>query len=363
MRPVRTLLVGHLVFFAVMGTLPVRADFQSSARGGAAVPFLLKASGARGSAMGEATVALSDRASALFTNPAGLALLPSGSFEFDHVAGFESINYDMAALAFPAGKKSGWGAGALYSSVGDLQETNESAVNTGTFSPNDLAFVLGYGRRVARWSAGLSAKLIRSQVIETAQTAAVDMGVMSPDFWRNRARIGLAVQNVGGGLTYESEKEDLPFLIKAGARANANDRTTLTFDLAFPRAGAAFVSAGSEWEFVRSEGLTAVARAGYNSRAGRDLKELAGFSGGMGLQLRALAFDYAFVPYGELGDQHHISISYFFGSKRPSKQPEPVKTENNLPVSVSPVPPVKPSVGPTAPVKPAPRKKTPRPFP
>ena len=47
-------------------------------------------------------------------------------------------------------------------------------------------------------------------------------------------------------------------------------------------------------------------RAGYNTRA--DTNELTGLHCGLGFMIRAITIDYAFVPYGDIGMSHIISI-------------------------------------------------------
>jgi hypothetical protein len=51
-------------------------------------------------------------------------------------------------------------------------------------------------------------------------------------------------------------------------------------------------------------------RTGY--QFGRNTGAGSGFSVGMGLTFSNLGLDYAFVPYGDLGDTHRISLGYKF---------------------------------------------------
>ena len=53
-------------------------------------------------------------------------------------------------------------------------------------------------------------------------------------------------------------------------------------------------------------------RGGINLKNYSDLGALGAFAGGFGLRLGALEFDYAFVPYGELGSTHRTEISWRF---------------------------------------------------
>ena len=49
-------------------------------------------------------------------------------------------------------------------------------------------------------------------------------------------------------------------------------------------------------------------RAGYNSRAAKNLGGFTGFSSGVGFSIGRIGLDYAWVPFGELGDTHRIGL-------------------------------------------------------
>jgi hypothetical protein len=56
-------------------------------------------------------------------------------------------------------------------------------------------------------------------------------------------------------------------------------------------------------------------RGGYTTRR-NDANGLSGASVGFGVALRTLSFDYAWVPFGDLGDSHAITLIW-----RPSREP------------------------------------------
>ena len=69
---------------------------------------------------------------------------------------------------------------------------------------------------------------------------------------------------------------------------------------------------GGGLEFVGIEMMRL--RLGYNTigsdyKTGGDNENLAGLSFGLGLLLNKLAFDYAYVPYADLGNSHRIYIA------------------------------------------------------
>ena len=61
-----------------------------------------------------------------------------------------------------------------------------SGIGSGGFDPNDLAATFGYAREIGHLSVGLSAKFIQSKIVDSAQTAAVDIGALSPTLFREK---------------------------------------------------------------------------------------------------------------------------------------------------------------------------------
>ena len=53
-------------------------------------------------------------------------------------------------------------------------------------------------------------------------------------------------------------------------------------------------------------------RGGYNTRTAGDVTGFTGFSFGVGLNYDKVGFDYALVPFGDLGLTHRMSLSLHF---------------------------------------------------
>lgn len=75
-----------------------------------------------------------------------------------------------------------------------------------------------------------------------------------------------------------------------------------------PRSARPFLYVGTEFRLV--EWLCI--RAGVNTRASKKLGGLAGLTGGLGFNLGRLSLDYAFSPFGILGNINRVSIGYFW---------------------------------------------------
>jgi outer membrane protein OmpA-like peptidoglycan-associated protein len=70
-------------------------------------------------------------------------------------------------------------------------------------------------------------------------------------------------------------------------------------------------------------------RAGYQSnKLTKNLGDMVGTAFGTGIRFQALQFDYAFVPFGLLGDAQRFSVSYRFGGKPSALDEAPSKVMN-----------------------------------
>jgi len=104
--------------------------------------------GVRAVAMGSAFVAVSDDASAVFWNPAGLSLLRQQEFSFQHSdwfgAGRESLFYGL-----PIPKIGGMGFSGSYMGYGSFDGRDSLGVLNGSYGANQIDLGAGWGGRVA----------------------------------------------------------------------------------------------------------------------------------------------------------------------------------------------------------------------
>ncbi len=288
-------------------------SFTSSAKGTTAGTFLELGVGGRATAMGGAYTAVADDATALYWNPAGLASVEKHAATFMHAAYLQSSFYDYGAYAQSLGDGDGaFGASFQYLSAGSLTETDANFNSVGTFTPNDLALTAGYGRAVGGGAVGASVKYIRSSILQTAQTAAVDLGALSPWVCAGKLRLGAALLNAGGTLKYEQSSENLPLTLKAGGAYRASRDWLWSADVAAPRDNAPYFALGTEYLFPLTGSWSFAGRMGYSSQTMLDVTGVTGFSVGIGLGSGGLAFDYAFAPYGGVGITNRFSLSAKF---------------------------------------------------
>jgi len=303
--------------------LPAAAgSFGSSAKGTTTAGFLKLGVGARAVAMGEAYSAAADEATALYWNPAALTRVRHRSATFMHAAYIDSSFFDYGAFAQNLGARGAWGAGLQYFSAGSITQTDQSGAQTGAFTPHDLALSAGYAYRMGPdspldalegWSAGLSAKFIRSTILDSAQTAAADIGVLSPSLLSERLRLAFTAANIGGSMKFEQEPESLPLAFRLGSTYRIRDGFRAAFDLGLPRDNAPYIAMGTEYLLPAMNGWELAGRAGFNSRTIGDISGFTGFSFGFGLGYGSYVFDYVFVPFGSLGLAHRMSFSVRWG--------------------------------------------------
>ncbi|KAF0127199.1 MAG: hypothetical protein FD189_448 [Elusimicrobia bacterium] len=309
--------------------------------GSTSAAFLKIGAGARAVSMGGAFTAVAGDPYAVFWNPAGLAVLKDRHASFTHNEYFQELGQEMLVytmegeklrfLRSPALKKGTWALGLNYFHTPKDLERRSGRYESdplypvspveGTFRAYDLAFSLGYGYAYnADTGVGGAVKFI-SQTIddESGSTAALDLGVTRSFNWLGGRLFtaGAAVQNMGPGVKFVSRRYDLPLTLRAGLSHRIPETgALLSFDVSKPVDNYPFFALGLEQQLAARLAL----RAGYRYRLhGNELGAWSGFSAGMGLALERLSFDYAFTPFGNMGNSHRFSISFRFGGKERPK--------------------------------------------
>ncbi len=286
------------------------AGFSSSGKGTSSGEFLKIGQGARALALGEAYTALADDALALNWNPAGLARVPHISVVLAHTAYLESVNYEYAAAALKLSILGAVGASVQHQSVGDVTQRDNTGLQTGSFSPKDGAYTLGYAHNLGVLCVGLSAKYIDSKLADSATGMAVDAGIQTGPLLGDRFRLGATAANIGGKLKYDKASNDLPVTYRVGASASLTEGWVISSDVILPRDNKPIVAVGTEFGLALAGHWRLTPRFGYNTRSAGDVEGFTGFSAGLGFGLRKLSVDYALVPLGDLGLTHRFSLSF-----------------------------------------------------
>ena len=320
MRPIHRAL---LLLTALLLAGPASAG--SSAAGTSGAQFLKLGAGARAGAMADAFTAIADDAFAAYYNPAGLARLQRAQFGGAHSALFQGVSYQSLSFVVPFGRGEGrerietdsnkhaLGLSIYYLGVGDIERrSGDSTLPVGTFNSADSAYALSYAYAPNdRLSLGVTGKLI-SQSVDTyrGNAMAADLGVLyrvNPHT-EKPVTLGASIRHIGNRIGYVASQTDpLPTTVVLGAAAALSKGFTMALDTGKTRDSDPFVALGLEGRRALSEGVAGAFRGGYTS-ARRDNGGLAGVTAGGGLSFQKASFDFAWIPFGTLGDAFRFSL-------------------------------------------------------
>lgn len=272
--------------------------------------FLRLGNGARASGMGEAFTAVSDEATSIYWNPAGLAAVEGVELNLSHCEWMMDIKLEQVSVANEMfGGTVGLGFTGVY--YGDLERRDNfpSISPDGTFAPYDLALSAGYARDILpNLAAGAAVKLIYEKIdFESATGYALDLGVT------HKSRIeGLtlaaAMLNLGPEAKFVEEKFYPPFQLRLGGsylkeHEKLRGSILLAADAVFPNDSDSKMHMGFEYTYKRVLAVRVGYKGGYNVQ---------GATMGCGIYYKNLRFDYAFASIqDELGNVHRVSINLF----------------------------------------------------
>jgi len=226
-----------------------------------------------------------------------------------HNQAYQGIVQDYLAFA----SRQGWGANFNYLDFGGVPKTtisNPDGVGLERAGLNDLALSAGYGRVVFEaLSAGAAFKFIQESIADvSAQGYAVDFGLLYDVERFKGLSLGGAVQNAGPAMRFQKSSENLPLTIRGGAAYQAplrGQKCAFALDIIKERGESAAVAFGAEVLAARRFPI----RIGYSSRNDSGI----GLAFGAGYRHESFDIDYAFAPYGALGDAHRISATLRWG--------------------------------------------------
>jgi hypothetical protein len=361
---VATLLGG----LAAVSSAQAPQNQDNTAYGTTSAEFLLFGAGARGTALGGAFAAIATDPSALYYNPAGIALMPRpGAMvgTYDYVA---ETRYSWGGLAFPF---SG-GSRAIGLSLGTFGfkdqpvYTAEQPDGTGSvYSVSQTAVGLSFAQNFSdRFAAGFTAKGVFDNLGEVSgQAFAIDFGTnFHAQLGGHPIRFAFVVANLGTNLSYsgsaietdtprdeipgqdpvpsnpqpsEFRTKDfpLPTIFRVGLAydvlAGDNNRLTVISDFNQPNNNGAGFSAGGEWmtQGLGGSNFGFAVRGSYsyapannldpvdvNTTALRDEERLQGLAFGGGINYGTgggfnIGLDYAWKYLGVLGGTNFFSVT------------------------------------------------------
>lgn len=293
-------------------------------------PFLDISTSARTAALADSVCGLSGDPGDDFANPALLAAVKSPQLSLTYGKWFIDSSYQSLSAASDFGFGC-IGAQVLYLNLGEFEQRNDlGQLQDGKLRSFNIDASAAYAMKpVPRLSAGVALKVIGQFAAYTSKASvAMDLGAQ---YQFEKVSVGFAINNIGVDPKY-----GFPLTIRSGAYSvvdiSTEHKIAMGFDAKYVLSDELTLSAGAEYSYAG----TVFARLGYKIRSGSyQYDVITGFTTGIGVKAGGFEFDYALVPFGDLGITHRATVSYVFGKiedrhteKKAAQKPAvPVKTE------------------------------------
>ena len=285
--------------------------------GTSSASFLKIDMSARPVGMGNAFCGIADDINAIQWNPGGLTQIEQQEVILTHNEWIQGIRLEFLGYAFPVDENWTLGATVNYLYVTGLVGRDINGDETGRiFGGNDGVLTLSGSRKIDKdISVGANFKIIRESVEDKSDMAyAGDIGVLYkiPKFKISGIKIsgikvGAAIQNFGTQIRLYEESFPLPLNLKIGLGYEPIEGAIFGLDVNQPIDNRVNAMVGGEyWLFD-----LAALRVGYKYK--QDENTGIGITAGLGFKLGGWHLDYAYVPFGDLGTTHRISLNIKFG--------------------------------------------------
>jgi hypothetical protein len=290
------------------------APCMAKGAGTESAAFLGLSGGARVVGMGEAYCAVSDDVDGVRYNPAGITQVERMELQVTHNEWLAGIQNEFAGLVVPVNRKTAVAGTVQYTHTGGIVKRDISGAATGgTFEYQGMMAAACVAHAVGPVSAGVSVKGVQESLDSSSDLAfAGDLGMM---YTAEQFSAGVMVGNIGQGVRLGDERFSLPAVITAGFAYAPVHRLLLSMDVD-QRLKSELTEVRVGGEYYLEEYL--VLRAGY--RSGRDTTAGPGLSAGLGFIYQGYKLDYAFLPLGDLGSAHRVSLGVAFGKQYHHKQ-------------------------------------------
>ncbi|OIO07246.1 MAG: hypothetical protein AUJ52_10630 [Elusimicrobia bacterium CG1_02_63_36] len=305
-----------LIALALIAAAPAGAISNRAGTSGAA--FLKLGAGSRAGAMAESYSAVAGDVSAIYYNPAALTRLTKSELLAAHTEHFQGIGYEVGMFAYPFGRgekssKNVLGFAVYNLGVSDIQRrTGDTDAPIGSFSAGDYAYTLSGAHRVSeRVSVGGNGKYIH-QTIDSfhADAFALDAAVLYTPYPKaaRPMHFSAVLKNFGTKVKFAGITDPLPAGFTLGWGMNITPKSWMVnADLTKYNDTDPFLAIGTQYRRELSEAIAGAFRAGFTTHR----RENPGFNEltlGAGLEFHRAAFDFAWVPFGDLGNTFRFSV-------------------------------------------------------
>ena len=269
----------------------------------------------RGTAMGDAYIAIVEGAEGTYYNAASLAWIRGTDIVFNHNFWFAGINHDFAAAvrSFDDIGTFGVAVTALYTDEMKVRTPLQPDGTGETFYSGNYKFALSYSRFFTdRVTVGLSVGYINLSLFPgfSANAVAVDISTMYVSDFRG-FKFAMQISNFGSNVQFVNESYPLPtnFTFGAGINIIESEQQNVLFSFAAikPNDGQPLMQDGLEWNYDDM----------FFTRGGYKLNyDVATYSFGVGFKLNISEFisrvDYSYSSFGILGVSHRVGIGISF---------------------------------------------------
>jgi hypothetical protein len=260
--------------------------------------------------LSEAFTGLADDENALYYNIAGLPYLKSGVVGLNHTEWFEDIRMENITLGHYLSRQFGVAAGFTHMWMPGIEGRDNQNQPIGSIDVTSSVFNLGFAYKIfPAFSLGLGMKYFQDKLASyTTSGFGFDAGLMVKTFLSGLSA-GLAVQNFGGKVKYDSEDQKIPLTFRGG----------LVYRLYMPNIQFALdVVKSVDLDYRINFGIEYVFKNQFSLRFGNKFSTYEtftpSFSAGFNFK-QQYYLDYSFVNYTELGGIHRLGFAYHFNVK------------------------------------------------
>ncbi|HCL29643.1 MAG TPA: hypothetical protein DIC52_14540 [Candidatus Latescibacteria bacterium] len=341
---------------AALAVGPADAARKSGLTGAA---FLKIGVGARAAGLGSAYTTVTNDATQMFWNPAGIAIERGMQATLNHNQWIADLSHTAVGVTRKFGNLGTIGIGVVSLGLSGIHSDRDIVpsfiedfepfdTKSGSYDYSDLAFGVSWARQVTdKLAMGITGKMISESIDDESATAlALDVGAIYRVGFRG-ARIGARLNNLGNDIDFfDRQSAPLPLIFSVGSAIDLieeNDqgtKLTLMADATKPQDSDQLVFTAGELQVMHRLKLRGGYKFNYSGVTDDKTDETTGNTGealspnnptstdftsdrteegytlGMGVDLSLagydLVVDYAFTEFGILDNVHRVSLNMNF---------------------------------------------------
>ncbi|MDD5686358.1 MAG: PorV/PorQ family protein [Elusimicrobia bacterium] len=278
--------------------------------GTATASFLKIGMSAKNVGMGE-TDTVNNDIDSIYWNPAGLANLSVKQASFMYTKWIETMGFGNISYAQPTAHGA-FAFSSAYFTMGSVDKYNNVMDKVGSYNASDTLVVFSFARSLNKLRIGSNLKYIIDRIDNnSASASAIDLG---SQLIIGKCQIETSIQNIGTKI----KGDPLPLNFKAGISYlmvfSSDNQFTGALDINKSIDSDARMNIGGEYSAGIVSDMLIALRLGYITGR-KELGNSAGLTAGIGFKVGSYVLDYAYVPFGDLGNTHRIGLKYLFAER------------------------------------------------